>query len=167
MWRSLAFRVRKVDIGWGLLVWLAIIVGNRALMTVIDLLHVPMSSNVRIGDESPARNLLIASTLVAVVAAPFVEEIIFRGVVLRSLRSVMPTKLAIVVQGALFGLAHVQAAFGAGNLGLVLLLSWAGAALGFAAHHFRRLGPSICAHASLNAVVFLVVWLAPDLLRQH
>jgi uncharacterized protein len=163
--RALAFRVRPADIGWGLLTWLAIVAGNRALVTVIQVFHLPMSSNVRIGGGAPSRHLLIASTLVAVVAAPIVEEIIFRGVVLRAFRSVMPTKIAIVAQAVLFGLAHVQAAFGAGNLGLVLLLSWAGVGLGFVAHHFRRLGPSLCAHVSVNAVVFLVVWLAPQLVR--
>lgn len=164
--RALAFRVRGADIGWGLVTWLAIIVGNRVLVTFINVTGLPLTSNVRAGPSSPARNLLIASTLVAVVAAPLVEELIFRGVVLRALRSVMPTSVAIGVQAVCFGLAHVQASFGVGNLGLVLLLSWAGVGLGFVAHHFRRLGPSICAHASVNGVVFLVIWLAPQLLRQ-
>lgn len=158
--KALAFRIRGVDIGWGLLTWLCLMVGNVAIAIVIRATHLPLTSNVRFRSGGLPRHLLVASTLVAVVVAPLVEELIFRGVVLRALRSVVPTPVAIGVQGVLFGVAHVQVAFGAGNLGLVLLLSWAGVGLGLVAHHFRRLGPSIVAHATVNTVVFLLIWLS-------
>lgn len=49
----------------------------------------------------------IISVVVSVcIVAPFFEEILFRGMVLRELRSAMPDALAIVLQAILFGLAH-------------------------------------------------------------
>ena len=165
--RSLGFRVRGRDIGWGALTWLAIYFGNVVLAIVIKLTKVPLHSNVRgLDGGSRGRSLLLPLALVAIIAAPLVEELVFRGVVLRSFRSVMSDRKAIVAQGVLFGLAHVQAAFGAGNLGLVLLLSWAGIGFGFIANRMRRLGPSMFGHAIFNGVVFLILWLLPHVLER-
>ncbi len=40
------------------------------------------------------------------IVAPFFEEILFRGLVLRELRGAMPDVFAVVLQAILFGLAH-------------------------------------------------------------
>ncbi len=49
----------------------------------------------------------VISVIVSVcLVAPFFEEILFRGMVLRELRDVMPNALAVVLQAVLFGLAH-------------------------------------------------------------
>jgi Type II CAAX prenyl endopeptidase Rce1-like len=77
--------------------------------------------------------------------------------VVGGLRSRLPTVLAVALQGLLFGAAHVDPVRGAGNVGLVVVLSSVGIAFGVAAHLLRRLGPSIVAHALFNGVVLLVV----------
>ena len=95
--------------------------------------------------------------ITAVIAAPIVEEMVFRGVVLRGLRSRMSAVLAVAVQGLLFGAAHIDPVRGAGNVGLVVVLSGVGVAFGIASQLLRRIGPSIVAHALFNAAVLVLV----------
>ena len=105
-----------------------------------------------------ARNRAAVISLVvsAVVCAPVVEEAIFRGAVLRGLLSKMPAVPAIVLQGALFGCAHFNPDFGRDSIGLIVVLSVAGAGFGLAAYFLRRIGPTIIAHAVLNGVAITV-----------
>ena len=52
--------------------------------------------------------------MIAVIAAPVVEEILFRGIVLRSMRKFIPVWAAILISSVLFGVYHlniVQAAY--------------------------------------------------------
>lgn len=46
--------------------------------------------------------------LIAVVAAPLIEEILFRGIVFQSLRKVIPIWLAILISSVLFGAYHMN-----------------------------------------------------------
>jgi hypothetical protein len=64
---------------------------------------------------------------------------------------------AIALQGLLFGFAHADPVRGAGNLGLGLVLSGVGVALGTSAYLLRRIGPTIVAHAIFNGVVLLII----------
>ena len=69
----------------------------------------------------------------------------------------------MAVQGAVFGVVHVDPVRGIGNIGLALVLAAVGVAFGGAAYLLRRIGPTIIAHAILNAVVLAIVLLDPDL----
>ena len=95
--------------------------------------------------------------MTAVVAAPIVEEMIFRGLMLRGLLSRMSAWLAVGVQGLLFGAVHVDPVRGIGNIGLALVLSAVGVVFGGAAYLLRRIGPTILAHAIFNGVVMVIV----------
>ncbi len=156
--RDLGFRFRWTDAGWGPVTWLASVAGQLTVGVAILLLDVPVANNTESLDElSGERGVLIALLITAVVAAPFVEELVFRGVLLRGLRSVMPWGVAVAIQAVLFGGAHVDPSRGTGNVGLVMVLSVVGAVLGLAAVLLRRIGPTIVAHAILNAVVLCFV----------
>lgn len=149
---------RWSDLGWGPVVWLAALGGQIVAALVVTALGVPIASNTEaIGDASIDRTYVVAIVLTAVIAAPIVEEMVFRGVVLRSLRSRLPWVAAVALQAVLFGLAHVDPVLGAGNIGLVIVLSGVGVAFGGAAALLRRIGPSIVAHALFNGAVLLVV----------
>ena len=50
---------------------------------------------------------LAASAVVVCVFAPIAEEILFRGFFFTALRNAMPTLLAAISTGVLFGLVHV------------------------------------------------------------
>lgn len=149
---------RWSDLGWGPVVWLAALGTQVAVVLVVTVLGVPIANNTQaIGDASIDRTYVIAIVVTAVIAAPIVEEMVFRGVVLRSLRSRLSWVSAVAVQAVLFGLAHVDPVRGTGNVGLVIVLSGVGVAFGGAAVLLRRIGPSIVAHALFNGAVLLLV----------
>ena len=108
---------------------------------------------------------MVSLLVLAVVAAPIAEEIVFRGVVLRGLLSRNGAVAAVGLQGVLFGLAHFDPVRGTGNIGLILVLSSVGCVLGGAAYLIRRIAPTMIAHAILNAIAMAIalVWLV----RQH
>ena len=158
---DLGLRWRWSDIGWGPVIWLAAIGCELVVVVVISVLDIPLTSNTEgIGELDLDRTYVLALLITAVIAAPIVEEMVFRGLVLRGLLSSLRAAPAIAVQGVLFGLPHIDPAYGAGNIGLVLVLAAVGVAFGAAAYLLRRIGPTIIAHAIFNAVVMAVVLLS-------
>ncbi len=152
------FRVRWTDLAWGPLVWLTALMAEVAVVVLIEALDIPLTGNTEgISELRADRTYVIALLVTAVVAAPIIEELVFRGVMLRGLRSRLPATAAIVVQGAVFGVAHIDPVRGTGNLGLALVLTTVGVVFGGAAHLLRRIGPTVVAHAILNGVVMAVV----------
>ena len=148
---DLGLRWSVTDLGWGPVVWLACIGCQLAAVLVVELFDIPLVSNVEdISELDLDRTYVISLLVTAVVAAPFVEEMVFRGLMLRGLLSRLPVVAAVGVQAAVFGLAHVDPVRGTGNIGLALVLAAVGVALGGSAYLFRRIGPAIIAHAILN-----------------
>ena len=155
---ALGWKFRWSDLGWGPLTWLAAIASQSMLAAVVLIFDIPLSSNIEgTGDFDADRAYLIATLVAAVIAAPIVEEIVFRGLVLRGFLSRMGPVLAIGLQGVLFGVAHVDPVRGTGNIGLALVLSAVGITFGASAYFAHRLGPAVIAHAIFNAVVFAIV----------
>jgi membrane protease YdiL (CAAX protease family) len=95
--------------------------------------------------------------VVALLLAPFFEELYFRGLIMQSFAGSFPLPVAIVVQGALFGMAHLGGAEGAGNVGLVLSLSAVGIVFGVCTHRFGRMGPNMAAHLCFNLPSVIVL----------
>lgn len=146
------------DLGWGPVVWLAAIATQIAIGAIVLGLGVPLENNTDgIGELTDDRTYVISIIITAVIAAPFVEEIVFRGLVMRGLRSRMAAIPTIALQAVLFGVAHLDPVRGSGNIGLVFVLSGVGAAFGGGAYLLRRIGPTIVAHAIFNGVVLLIV----------
>jgi len=109
--------------------------------------------------EKPARELtdaahgpgflLLAGLLI--VGAPLVEEIFYRGLLLRSLKRYVPNAAAVVLSGLVFGVAHF-------NLLTLPGLALFGLFLAVLTERFGRLGPSIVAHAVFNAATVVLLW---------
>ena len=155
---SIGWRFRWSDLGWGPVTWICAVGAQIVVALVVLALDIPLTGNVEgIGDLDADRAYIVATAVAAVVAAPIVEEAVFRGLVMRGFLSRMEPVLAIGLQGALFGLAHVDPVRGSGNIGLVLILSAVGAAFGLSAYLTRRLGPTVIAHAIFNGVVLTIV----------
>jgi membrane protease YdiL (CAAX protease family) len=162
---DLGLRFRWSDLGWGPVVWLAALGGQIVMVIVVTLTRIPLSGNVDdVRDMDLDRTYVITQAIAAVIAAPIVEEIVFRGVILRGFLSRMRWVAAIILQGVLFGAAHVGTADGAGNIGLALVLGGVGALFGGAAFFLRRIGPTMLGHAIFNGVVLIIV-LTVDLPR--
>jgi uncharacterized protein len=158
-WGSGAFRAdvglrgRWVDAGWGPVTWAACLVAQIAVGLLVVLLKIPFISNAKdISKLSADRGYLVSMLVIAVVAAPVIEEIVFRGVVMRGLLARYRVVTAVGLQGVLFGLAHFDPIRGAGNIGLILVLSSVGCVLGGAAFLIRRLAPTMIAHAMINGI---------------
>jgi membrane protease YdiL (CAAX protease family) len=155
---SLGWRFRWSDLGWGPLTWLAAVGTQLVLAAIVLVFDIPLSSNVdSAADLDTDRAYMVATLVTAVIAAPVIEELVFRGLVMRGLLSRMRPAFAIVAQGVLFGLAHVDPVRGVGNIGLAFVLSGVGVAFGTSAYLARRLGPTVIAHAIFNGVVMVIV----------
>jgi membrane protease YdiL (CAAX protease family) len=148
---------RPSDFGWGPLTWLAAMVSNTVVVAIVIGLDIPYTSNLeKVSDIKADRAYIIASLVTAVVVAPIVEEIVFRGVVLRGLLSRYPGPVAVGIQGVLFGLAHFDPVRGAGNIGLIMVLSSVGCVFGGAALLLRRITPTIIAHGIVNTIAMII-----------
>lgn len=92
------------------------------------------------------------------IGAPIIEELFFRGLVLRSLEGRMSVNWSIAVTGAVFGLAHVQDLPAEALILAMVSLSVVGAILAVVAVKTGRLGAGIIAHFTFNAltVVYLL-----------
>jgi uncharacterized protein len=155
---DIGLRFRWSDAGWGPVAWLAAVGCEVVVIIVIELTGIPLVGNTEgLGELDLDRTYVISLLVSAVVAAPLVEEMVFRGLILRGLRSRLGAVAAVAGQGLLFGFAHVDPWRGRGNVGLVLVLAAVGVALGGAAYLLRRIGPTIIAHAIFNGVVMAVV----------
>jgi membrane protease YdiL (CAAX protease family) len=156
--RDVGATPRWSDLGWGPLIWLAAIGTQVVIAIAVIGFDIPISNNTDgISELQADRSYVVAIVITAVIAAPLVEEIVFRGLMMRSLLGRFGPVVAVGIQGVLFGLAHVDPVRGAGNIGLALVLSGVGCALGGFAYMLRRIGPAIVAHAIFNGVAMILV----------
>ncbi len=82
-----------------------------------------------------------------VVAAPFGEEIFFRGLMFRGLRGYWRALPALAISGLLFGVFHL-------NLSVLLPFTAIGMVFAWAMERSRSLWTSIAAHAAFNSLAF-------------
>jgi membrane protease YdiL (CAAX protease family) len=157
---DLGLRFRWIDV-----LGIPIGIGGQYLVALV---YVPIAPHVHDFHQrfaAPAQRLTggahglgYALIVVATVAgAPFFEELFFRGVLLRALARLfgrwggwVGPSLAIVVSGTLFALAHAESLQ---LLGLAVF----GVVLGIVSYRTGRLGMSIVAHASFNALALSAV----------
>ncbi len=96
----------------------------------------------------------IVLAVMVVVAAPFVEELFYRGLLLRSLtKKGWAPWAAVLCSAAVFGAMHFQ------PLQFVGLFAF-GLVLGTLAQTYGRLGPSMWAHAGFNATTVVSLYLS-------
>ncbi|MGP8163077.1 MAG: lysostaphin resistance A-like protein [Acidimicrobiales bacterium] len=173
--RTGLFRLRPAlarEYGFSIRLWPDVPVGiacgvaaQYLLAPVLELPLLPFVPHLfhRLG--APARSLvadvhgpgLVVLGLFLCVFTPLVEELFFRGLLLRSLLGVFASRLgraavpaAVVVVGLVFGLAHFEA------LQFTALAGF-GIVVGAIATRTGRLGTGILAHAAFNAVAFISV----------
>jgi hypothetical protein len=155
------FRARWSDIGLGAMV----AVGMQLLvLPLLALLLRPLLGQPEV--SGPVQDLLDQSkgpaflglVVSVAVCAPLVEELFFRGLLLRSLQRRVPDGAAIALSAVAFGLAHGSGLAPDAVILVIASLTLFGAALAFLAVRTGRLGPGIVAHALFN--LFTIVFLA-------
>jgi membrane protease YdiL (CAAX protease family) len=101
--------------------------------------------------------VFVVVTLIATVAAPFFEELFFRGLLFRALLGRMRPGWALVIQAAVFGSAHYNPYQGSHNVSVIAAITAMGIVLGWSALHFQRLGPGMVAHFLKNVTAVLAI----------
>lgn len=155
--RDFNLRIAWSDLGWGLLMSLA----ARIAVVVAVLPLVPFGDRLVGGNDEVFRVFntdalsFMVVALLAVVGAPIVEELFFRGVVQGAFLDRLGTVGAVGVSSVLFGLAHVNPILGWANVSVVVAISAAGVVFGLTVR-LRRLGSAIFAHAFFNLVAVAV-----------
>jgi membrane protease YdiL (CAAX protease family) len=153
--REMGFVLHVKDIPIG------VAVGLACQFLLVPLLYLPFRLNdPNLGNrlEEPARKLNQLATgpgfvlllFVVVVGAPLIEELFFRGLLLRSLGARFGPAWAVAGSAVAFGLAHYEPLqfLGLAAFGVVLaVLAW----------RTGRLGPSLVAHAVFNLATMVVL----------
>jgi uncharacterized protein len=158
---DLGLRIRAVDVPLG------IVVGLAGQLLLVPLIYFPLFKLIGQHDVSAAARQLtdkvqgpadiVVIFLLVAVGAPIAEEIFFRGLTQRSLlkkEGLAPFNpwAAILLTAAFFALSHFEL------LQLPALFAF-GVVLGVLAWRSQRLGPSIVAHLTFNAVAAAtLVW---------
>lgn len=161
-WKGLGMRLdwrlefKAVDslIGLGLAVACVICAGIASqLMSVIVGLEDPNSaSNTSILTDNDQSLWVIGIIAAVVIGAPWSEELLFRGLVLRSFEKGYGKIAAVLGSTAVFTLPHFQdgASFDE-TMVLLSAIASIGLVLGMAAIKWNRLGPTIIGHMIFNA----------------
>lgn len=152
------FRGRWSDIGLGLVVALAV---QIVVLPGIAFLLRPLLGTPEV--SGPVQDLLdkskgpafVGLILSVAVGAPLVEELFFRGLLLRSLRRRLPDWAAISLSAVAFGIAHGSALPVDAVLLVMISLTVFGAILAVLATRTGRLGPGIVTHAVFNLLTLL------------
>jgi len=98
---------------------------------------------------------LVVFALLAGIVAPVCEELLFRGLLLRSLRRRMAPWAAIAVQALIFAFSHPLLSPTLGDLAVVPALLLLGVMSGIAATRRGDLSASILMHIGFNLVTTL------------
>lgn len=152
---DLGATLQPSDVVRGLVVsWIARVVAGILVLPFV-LTHQRLGSNTRLFSRFDTGLGVFVVATIAVVGAPIVEELFFRGLLQRSLESSLGVGGAIAAQGALFGLAHVNPLLGVANVSLVLALAGVGVTFGVVANRYHRLGPTMAGHAWFNLAAVL------------
>ena len=137
----------------GLLVLETVVAG--LLAQLVPALQDAQASNTDLLREQSFAGLLVFAFL-AVTVAPVLEELLFRGVVLRGLMLRVGFWPAALLSSVVFGLLHATAADASGLL-VVVAITLLGLGLCVLTRRTGRLGPGIGVHALHNAVAVLAV----------
>jgi uncharacterized protein len=149
--RDFGFEFRPLDIPVGL------VAGVVSQLVFVEVLYRGLGLFIDTSDKNDvAKELtdkasgwsLLVLVLVVAIGAPIVEELLYRGLVLRAFGSRFNDVLALLLSSALFAASHVQALQFAG---LMLF----GVIVGYLAQRSGRLGPSIFAHIGFNAAALI------------
>ncbi len=155
-----AVGLRSFEVGRSVLAVVGYLVAVRA--ATVGYAVVLYLLNVRIpGSETDLTRLfglsatgLLVTVLIAGAFGPFVEEIVFRGVVYGGLADLMPDWLAVLVSAVLFGALHF-------SLYLFVPAVFVGIALALIYRRSGSLWPAIMLHAAYNLTSIVLAYSLP------
>lgn len=154
-------RPKRSDVALGVLFALADWAAANAVTQLVSLLGRSYAGDnsgivTDVRDDVPALGLTVAFALLG---APIVEELFFRGLMQRSIQAWAGVPGAIAVQGLLFGAVHLGEDSGAGLLGLWLSLSAVGIVHGIVYQRYKRITTSMWTHVMFNVGGVVLIFL--------
>jgi membrane protease YdiL (CAAX protease family) len=157
--RDLGLKVRWIDLPLGLGFGVACLVGVGMVAVAIKAIGIEPHRESLL--EPMPRNAVtvVVVLFIAVIGAPFVEELFFRGLLMSGLVARFGVALGIIFQAIVFGLVHLGPTDARGNLGVFLLIAPVGAVLGVLRFGYKRLGTGMLTHATYNAIIMAVALL--------
>ncbi len=155
--RDLGFTVRWIDLALGLGFGVAALIGVGNIARALKSIGIEPHRESLMEPLRRSTLTTIVIVFIAVIGAPIVEELFFRGLLMSGLVSRWGAAIGVIVQAGLFGLVHLGPTDARGNLGVFLLIAPLGAMLGILRYSFKRLGPGIVTHALYNAAIVTFV----------
>ena len=161
--RDIGLRFRPLDLLWGLTVGVL----ARVFATIVEIAGYGQMGSAGATLGEPVRDLwwLLLVLLAPVVISPFIEEMFFRGLVLRSVQGAASGRTvsrsvaagtAVVVSAAVFALVHV---IETGSMTATVVIGVSTFLFGLGAGALTvvtgRLGGAIVAHVTFNALVVM------------
>ena len=144
-------RISPAGIGINTLTGMAMAIFILYILAIIDSIY-PLK-NIS-GDYEDLMNTIMSGNFVIVfitvgILGPIIEEIIFRGLVLSELRKVTHNTSAVIIQGVLFGIYHM-------NPLQAMYASVIGIVLGYVMLRYKTLWAPILVHIFFNSLNILL-----------
>lgn len=158
--RDFGFRFRWVDpfIGFGAGFVTLIVVGIVA-QVISQLAGEPPPDNTDAifgGQQGNSLGLVLLG-IGAAIGAPIVEELFFRGLALRAIERRFGPVVGVLGSTVVFALLHFQLGTVVSTITLLVIIGGYAVVLAVLARAFRRLGPAIFAHMTINGLSVLVL----------
>lgn len=144
-------------LGWSALLLVVQVVTVTLLVQLVPAFRGASPDNVAFVRDEPRASVVLLAVL-AVVVAPVVEELLFRGVVLRGLMLRVGFWPAAITSSALFGVFHAQGSPAEASL-LAVATGVFGLGLCVLVRRTGRLAPAIGVHAVRNALALVAALL--------
>ncbi len=154
--RDLGLRMRGIDLPLGIGFGAAMLVGVGTLALVLQRIGVQPHREGLLEPMERGPLTVVVILFIAVIGAPFVEELFFRGLLMSGFVQRFGVVGGILAQAAVFGAVHLGPTDARGNLGVFLLIAPVGAVLGVLRFRYRRLGTGMVTHAVYNAIIMSV-----------
>jgi membrane protease YdiL (CAAX protease family) len=134
-------------VGWALLAYVVYLAGSLIWLNALGIQDEQDNITTQLV-EDPTTTTVAGLAIFAVVVAPIVEELFFRGFVFNAMRSKLPVGWAAVVTGTMFGVVH---AFGS-PVGFLVPLALLGTVLCLVYWKTGSLLPCIALHSLNNCI---------------
>jgi membrane protease YdiL (CAAX protease family) len=106
----------------------------------------------------------IMIVLTVAIVTPIVEELTFRGLLLRYLEERMNSRRALLLSAALFGVFHALGTNGAAGAIIAMVQTFlAGLVLAYVTQKSGKLSRAIFVHGGFNLITILALFMFPDL----
>ena len=144
---------------------LVCLMGGTVLTLAIALLPpiLPDTNQFPLENMFSSRAAAYAIGVFAIVVAPFMEELVFRGVLFGIFESQVGLRFAIVVTAILFGGLHVPEYWGAWNH--MLLIFFVGLVFSLARGRSGSLAPCVFLHVGYNGSMMIALFLSTQQFR--